>query len=127
MLFTSVSFVIFVAAVLLMYYIVPKKWQWIMLLCANVCFYLQAGVRGAIFMIATIISTYFCSRMIEKASDRQKLAMEKLKDLMTKEQKKAYKAKTKKNQRMWMVLCILFNFGILAVLKYTNLLSVLHH
>ena len=121
MLFTSVSFVIFVAAVLLMYYIVPKKWQWIMLLCANVCFYLQAGVRGAIFMIATIISTYFCSRMIEKASDRQKLAMEKLKDLMTKEQKKAYKAKTKKNQRMWMVLCILFNFGILAVLKYTNL------
>ena len=62
MLFTSVSFVIFVAAVLLMYYIVPKKWQWIMLLCANVCFYLQAGVRGAIFMIATIISTYFCSR-----------------------------------------------------------------
>lgn len=121
MLFTSVSFVIFVAAVLLMYYIVPKKWQWIMLLCANVCFYLQAGVRGAIFMIATIISTYFCSRMIEKASDRQKLAMGKLKDLMTKEQKKAYKAKTKKNQRMWMVLCILFNFGILAVLKYTNL------
>lgn len=52
MLFTSVSFVIFVATVLLMYYIVPKKWQWIMLLCANVCFYLQAGVRGAIFMIA---------------------------------------------------------------------------
>lgn len=55
-------------------------------------------MRGAIFMIATIISTYFCSRMIEKASDRQKLAMEKLKDLMTKEQKKAYKAKTKRTR-----------------------------
>ena len=64
MLFTSVSFVIFVAAVLLMYYIVPKKWQWIMLLCANVCFYLQAGVRGAIFMIATIL--------IKKASNRNR-------------------------------------------------------
>ena len=73
MLFTSVSFVIFVAAVLLMYYIVPKKWQWIMLLCSNVCFYLQAGVRGAIFMIATIISTYFCSRLIRVIEPCSKL------------------------------------------------------
>lgn len=100
MLFTSVSFVIFVAAVLLMYYIVPKKWQWIMLLCANVCFYLQAGVRGAIFMIATIISTYFCSRMIEKASDRQKLAMEKLKDLMTKSRRRLIRQKQKEPENV---------------------------
>ena len=120
MLFTSVNFVLFVAVVLLMYYIVPKKWQWIMLLCANVCFYLQAGIRGAVFMLATIISTYICGRMIAKAGDRQKLAMDKLKDIMSKEQKKAYKAKTKRVQKLWMTGCLLFNFGILAVLKYTN-------
>jgi alginate O-acetyltransferase complex protein AlgI len=120
MLFTSVNFVLFVAVVLLMYYIVPKKWQWIMLLCANVCFYLQAGIRGAVFMLATIISTYICGRMIAKAGERQKLAMDKLKEIMSKEQKKAYKAKTKRVQKFWMTGCLLFNFGILAVLKYTN-------
>lgn len=120
MLFTSVNFVLFVAVVLLMYYIVPKKWQWIMLLCANVCFYLQAGIRGAVFMLATIVSTYICGRMIAKAGERQRLAMDKLKDLWSKEQKKAYKAKIKRSQKRWMIVCVLFNFGILAVLKYTN-------
>ena len=43
MLFTSYGFLGFLAVLFLLYYIVPRKWQWALLLGASYGFYFLAG------------------------------------------------------------------------------------
>ena len=46
----SLAFIAFLALVLLVYYIVPKKFQWIVLLVASYGFYLTSGVKNVVFI-----------------------------------------------------------------------------
>ena len=46
MLFTSFEFVAFLACVLVLYYLIPVRFQWILLLVANVFFYAGSGLYG---------------------------------------------------------------------------------
>ena len=50
MLFTSFEFVAFLACVLVLYYLIPVRFQWILLLVANVFFYARSGLYGLLFM-----------------------------------------------------------------------------
>ena len=50
MLFTSYQFILFVLIALILYYVVPKRIQWIVLLCMNMLFYVYAGLSGIIFI-----------------------------------------------------------------------------
>ena len=42
---TSFGFLLFVAAVLAAYYLIPQKGQWMLLLAVSYCFYLLAGIE----------------------------------------------------------------------------------
>ena len=101
MLFTSLKFAAFVIVVLFLYYAVPKKFQWILLLCANLFFYIQAGIYGLVFILVTIATTYISALNICKEQENVKKALEKYKDILTKEEKKGYKAKSKKKQKIF--------------------------
>ena len=46
MLFTSYQFILFVLIALILYYVAPKRIQWIVLLCMNMLFYVYAGLSG---------------------------------------------------------------------------------
>lgn len=59
--FTSIGFLLFAAAVLLLYYRVPGKWQWVVLLGASLLFYLQAGLAYLAFLLFTALTTYVCT------------------------------------------------------------------
>lgn len=120
MLFTSVEFVVFAALVILLYYIVPKKFQWILLLIANIWFYVQAGIGGAVFMAVTIAATYLAARLITANQEKSKAYIATNKENIDKEDKKALKKKAKRCQRTILVLCLIVTAGILIVLKYTN-------
>lgn len=39
---------------------------------------------------------------------------------MSRADKKEHRSKTKAKQWKWLLVCLVFNFGILAVVKYTN-------
>jgi hypothetical protein len=54
---TSVSFLLFAAVTLVLYYLIPKKVQWVLLLIASYCFYLWAGLSYAAFILLTTLST----------------------------------------------------------------------
>ena len=41
---TSFNFLVFLAAVIVVYYLVPKKYQWCVLLIASYGFYLSSGI-----------------------------------------------------------------------------------
>ena len=120
MLFTSYTFVGFMAAVLLGYYLLPKKWQWPLLLVASYIFYWCADPMYLLFIGVTTVSTYFLSLWLDKVNSTQKAYLKEHKLELSKEDKKAYKGRMKKKKWQILLLCLLFNLGILSVTKYTN-------
>ena len=94
---TSFSFMLFVAISLAVYYVVPKKWQWLVLLADNIIFYFfNATAYTVIYLLASIITTYLAARYFEKTDEQIK-------------------------KKRVLIITIIFNIGILALLKYTNL------
>ena len=120
MLFTSFEFILFATVLFVLYYIIPKKLQWMLLLAASYVFYAFAGVKYLVYILATTVSTYFTGQRIGKL---QKIGYEYIKinkETLSREERKAYKEKIKKKQRYWLAFCLVLNFGILAVIKYYN-------
>lgn len=120
MLFTSYEFVLFIAILILLYYMIAKRFQWMLLLLASYVFYSYAGAGYLVYILLTTISTYYASRRIGTLLVRQTEYLSVNKDALSREDRKTYKAQIKKKQRLWLVLCMVFNFGILAVLKYSD-------
>ncbi len=97
--FTSFGFLLYAGLVLLVYYRIPRKWQWKLLLAASYSFYLCSGVRNLCFLLLTTVSTYASARVIDhirRSCDRKT---------------------AQKRCKKWMWLCIGVNFGLLAVCK----------
>jgi len=114
---TSFDFVLFVAAVVLAYYLLPKKWQWGVLLVSSYVFYLWGGLQYLAFILFTTVTTYAVTLIMDSRLARQDAYLAENKATLSKEDRKAYKNQVKLGNRIWMVACIVVNFGILAVCK----------
>jgi len=131
MLFTSYEFLAFLALVFLLYYLLPKKTQWVVLLTASYGFYALADLSYLAFILLTTVSSYFAARLMSSMSLRESRYISERSETMTKEEKKAYRAAGKKKRFLVLTAALILNFGVLAVLKYTafavnNLNSWLH-
>ena len=119
--YTSLNFLLFVAATMLFYFALPlKRQKWVVLLVASMFFYAVAGYKYAYFILFTSLSTYLIALWIEKISNDSKAALKKNKSEWDRNQKKAYKNKIKVQKRLVMTLALVLNFGILAAVKYYN-------
>ncbi len=122
--YTSINFLFFVLATVLVYFLLPfKKYRWVVLLAASVTFYLLAGYQFAGFILFTTASTYLLARWLDKISVRSKAELKVHKADWSRDDKKTYKNKIKVRKRLVMALCLVLNFGILAFLKYYNFFS----
>lgn len=115
--FTSVSFLLFASAVLLGYYLMPQKLRWMFLLAASWVFYLVAGAQYVAFLLLTTLSTYGFTLAMAGNLQRQDTYLAENKAALSRDEKKAYKAKVKSKNRILMVICLVLNFGVLAVCK----------
>lgn len=120
MLFTSYSFIIFISLLFIIYYLIPKKFQWMLLLGASYLFYSFAGVKYILYILLTTVSTYIVSIKIGNLHEAQSEYLSKHKSQLSREEKKAYKASIKSIQWKWLLFCLFLNFGVLAVVKYAN-------
>lgn len=118
--FTTVMFFLFLIIGLIIYYIIPKKIQWVWLLLLSYAYYFTFSYKTALFMVFTTIMIYCGGIWLEKINTEGKDYIKKNKETLTKDEKKAYKDKTKHAKRRVLVLMILLNFGMLAVVKYLN-------
>ena len=119
MLFTSYEFLGFAALLLLLYYLIPKKAQWGLLLAASYIFYFIAGPTYLLYILATTLTVFFTALYMEKVADRQSEYLKEHKEELTKDEKKLYKDTQKRKKLRRFVLCLLVNLGILAVVKYS--------
>ncbi len=120
MTFNSLHFFIFFPIVAMLYYIIPKKYQWIWLLIVSYVFYLLANFKFGFFLMSTTVTTYYAAIGVGKINEHQKDVLLTNKDTYAKEQIKELKANSKKNKKQVVAGVLLINFGILAFLKYSN-------
>jgi len=120
MLFTSYNFILFLIAVFALYYIIPGKYQWILLLAASFVFYSFSGWDNVAYITVTIIVTYLGAVRIGKLYRQQEEWLKENREKLSREEKKAFRERIKSRQKKCLVFCLLFDLGILAVLKYTN-------
>ena len=116
--FASWAFLLFLAVLVPVYYLVPKRIQWIVLLLANAVFVCFAGLLGAVFMAVTVVSVYVSTRGIDALILRQRETLAAMKATHTKEERKKTRLRFEKRRRLVLVACMLVNFGVLFVLKY---------
>lgn len=120
MLFTSFEFIAFIIGLFFLYYLIPKRFQWMLLLAANMVFYSCAGWGGVVFISITIVTSYLFTMKFSQLSRKADAYIKSQKGIWTKEERKTYKARAKKKKWHLLLLCLLINIGLLAVLKYTN-------
>ncbi len=122
--FITYEFIAFLILVFVLYYSLPKKVQWIFLLIANFAFYAYADVRYPVFLVITASSVYVTALVMERYQGRLEEYKTQIRSGQipkpTREEKKAFKKKISDKKKRTMLFCLLFNLGILAVVKYTN-------
>lgn len=69
LLFTNLAFFIFLAVVLVVYYLVPKKAQWIVLLVSSFVFYLSFSWKFLFFILFNILSIWLGAKLIAKQDE----------------------------------------------------------
>ena len=97
--FTSFSFLLYIGIALALYYIIPRRGQWVLLLIASCGFYLYSGLDNFCFILLTTASTYGTARIVDRTQalfDRKK---------------------AKQKSKKWIWLCLGLNFGLLAICK----------
>lgn len=120
MLFTSYEFLGFLLILFPLYYLIPKKGQWMLLLGASYIFYFMAGAYCLLYILATTVTVYLLGRKMEDLREEQGSYLKEHKAELGKEEKKAYKSGIKRRQWRALLAGLFINLGILAVVKYTN-------
>ena len=119
MLFTSYEFLLFVGVLLVLYYTIPKKMQWILLTLASYIFYGLSGPGYLIFILITTITAYLTAVLMDRNAEAESKYLEANRDLLSKDKRKTYRAGQKKRRFYILIAGLLAGFGLLAVMKYT--------
>ena len=98
MLFNSIKFLIFFMVFIPLYYLVPKKCQWQLVLAASLVFYMSWKPELVFLLLGVIAINYGGSIFIETAQ-------------------------SKKNRKGYLTLALVLDFCILAVFKYLMFIS----
>lgn len=114
---TSLVFIGFLICLIVLYFLVPKKYQWVTLLLANIIFYVSGGAKYIVYILLTSIITYCGAIKLENINQQNK---EKLSHVDTPEEKRAIRAKTTKKKKLLTLLIILLILGTWATIKYGN-------
>ena len=96
MLFSSVTFLYyFLPAVLILYFLAPRKLKNTVLLLSSLVFYGWGEPKLLFLMVFTIAMFYFCGLMIGRSE-------------------------TQKGKKLWLTVSIVISIGLLAVFKYAD-------
>lgn len=118
----SVRFVLFAIGLIILYYLLPKRFQWWLLLAFSLGFYCLGGWQTLPFLLLTALTVWWTAMMIQRSADREKAYLKAHKAEMTKEERAARKAKGKSRRKLALVLCLVLNVGILCAFKYIHFL-----
>ncbi|MDR2547586.1 MAG: MBOAT family protein [Lachnospiraceae bacterium] len=120
MLFTSYEFIGFILVLFALYYLIPTRHQWKLLLLFSYIFYFLANPAYLFFIAATTAVVYTAAFFIAKINLQQKEYLHENKDILSSDEKRDFRAGVKKKKQKWLFFALFISLGILAVTKYTN-------
>ena len=113
--FISDSFVILWTITFALYYLVPKRLQWYVLLTASVLFYV-IGLKGfPVNLLLTGLTTYGCGVYLRRSLEKEKAEAAQYAD---KESRKALKTAFQRKRKRVQIVYFIFNLGLLVFYKY---------
>lgn len=118
--FVSLQFLVFLLFVFILYYAIPKRFQWVFLLLCSYGFYLYGGIKPVVFIISTTLTTFYAARWMDRMEADYKAYVAEHRETLDKDTKKQRKAETKAKKKKVLIGVMLINFGILLLLKYYN-------
>ncbi len=118
----TVSFLLFLLGLLVLYFLVPKRFQWWVLLAFSLGFYALGGLLNLPWILLTALSTWAAARFMQRSAREEKDFLAARKGELSKEERSARKARGKRTRRRAMVLCLVLNVGILCAFKYVHFL-----
>ncbi len=121
--FLSYPFIVFLTVLIFLYYVLPKRCQWFLLLVAGFAFYAAADIRYPPFLMATAFTVYGAALWIGRCSQKTaayRKGPHKEGEAPSRQEKKAFRRKMEKKKKRILLLCLFLNIGILAFVKYTN-------
>src|SRR5258708_25374176 len=98
MLFNSFPFLIFFIVVTSLYFVLPHKWRWFLLLTSSCYFYMSFIPIYILILFFTIVIDYFAGLLIAK--------------------------NTGKKRKLFLIMSLVANIGVLAYFKYFNFLNL---
>ena len=118
----TLGFILFLLVALAVYYAVGRwvgRGQWIVLLAASLGFYAVSGWQNLTFIGVTALSTWVGGRAFGALEAKSKAAR---KAAESRDEKKAIKKQFTRKKRWVLLAMLLINFGILAYLKYAEVI-----
>lgn len=108
----SFEFLVFAAAVILVFYLLPKKARWIVLLAASLGFYLMGGWQGFVYLLAVTLITWMGGRWIHRLHVQT--------DAAKADENPALAFRLKRRMRRILVGCLLLVLGAMVFVKYAE-------
>ena len=99
MVFNSIAFVVFLPIVVLLFYLLPHKWRWLMLLAASCVFYMWFVPKYILILLVTIVIDYSAGLLMERYADQPR------------------------KKKSFMIISIVSTLTVLIVFKYLNFLT----
>lgn len=116
----TLHFFIFLCVMLIVYYTVPKNVQWIVLLSGSLIFYAYASPKYLIFLFISSASAFIFAKLIEAEQIMESKGVVSTPPIANDDNLKDGKSVKNNKSKLYMILAIVINMGILAVLKYTG-------
>jgi len=116
---TSLVFLAFVCVTFIVYYLIPKKYQWVVLLSASLLFFVTSSALLTLYMLFTTAVIFFGAKGIQKYKDE----FAKKKKELPKSERKVLKEQLKKKQKKILILCVVVVIAVLVLTKYCNFLG----
>ena len=99
MVFNSIAFIVFLPIVVLLFYLLPHKWRWLMLLAASCVFYMWFVPKYILILLVTIVIDYAAGVLMERYADQPR------------------------KKKTFMIISIVSTLTVLIVFKYLNFIT----
>ncbi len=124
----SLAYLAFLLSMVLLYYLVPKRFQWVVLVIASLIFYILSGVQYIVFIIA---SSWIAFTVAKKMSQRKQVMDIAMKEAESAKERKALKAELQRENRQRLMFALVGTLGVMVVIKYadfviSNINALLH-
>ena len=104
-----------------LYFLIPLRSRWIVLLTSSIIFYFYGGIGTGFFMVLTIVCIYVTALWLDRYNQTQREYLKDHPDL-SRTEKKTYRGKIQHKKRLILALGLVICFGFLVYLKDFNFL-----